>query len=86
MLMACRLSVRYRRTIVLRCTVLKLNSHYFAIAYNLGHKFLCPYVAYHSKAIFSMRFHSSSAHEYVVRYLTAQRELTDLYLEVGSWI
>ena len=46
--------------------------------------FMC--VAYRLKAIFSTQFPSSNAHEYVVRYLSAQRNFTDFYLEVKSWI
>ena len=72
--------------IVLCCNILKLNSPYFAKAYNVTQKFPCPCVAARSKAIFSTQFLSSNAHEYVARYLSAQRKLTEFYLEVESWI
>ena len=68
---------------VLSCSILKLNAHYFAKDYNLGQKFPCPYITYRWKAIYSTQLPSSSAHEYVGRKLSAQRKLTDFYLEVG---
>ena len=68
------------------CNTNILKSPYFANAYNGRQKCPCPYVAYRSKAIFSTQSPSRNAHEYVVRYVSAQRKLTDFYLEVESCI